>query len=618
MLMTRSRTVCVAAFSVVLAPLGEAQAQDDAGPPPVVAAWEYAGTDALLPTEKDARLVAALKALPTWVKGLREFERDFEEIPEEAIDLVFDMLGSPARFAIAGGRVNPDTGAPELGVNLAWEMPNRRALDAFEERFDFIASMTPLGQMQEPIESKRFEGMQEINLPFGALAFGPRESRGVLRYELIFGGVTDPDAMYRSLPDAPAGVDVVMRAQLDFEAATPLMQMAMFPLAMAGEAGEMVMGQVRGAGLMGDDAIKLSYVVGHRDGSFVERAVVEGARDFAQALQLSKEPLPADLYQVIPGDAIMVFAQNKDHESDWEQLRSFMSMSPEGDGLDMFLAEFEEHLGVSIEDELIPSLGQTGAVYLAESTGGNALTSLVLVHKLDDADPLKEVLSNGSKKLNAMLRDELEHEPVMIQLSTFEQNGVQFSQFQFAGLPIPVQPTLAVVGDWVVAAGSANAAMAAVAQAESKRGGMAPKRAWGDATTVFYADTAALLRDGYPTMTLLSDALVNMVRPRNGGDGVQMIVPLVNDLAKGAKPMLGHGVWEGDDYVWTAQTDSSLLVSLSAVLGTGDAGTLIGGAIVGGAIGASAAQESWDEWEDEWEEDWDEDDWDEDEDDDER
>ncbi|MEM8835876.1 MAG: hypothetical protein AAGD00_08650 [Planctomycetota bacterium] len=605
--MTRTRTVCFAALGAAFAPLGVALAQDDAGPPPVVAAWEFAGIDALLPTDKDARLVEALKALPTWVKGLREFDNDFEEIPEEAIDLVFDMLGSPARFAIAGGRVNPDTGAPELGINLAWTMPDREALGAFEERFEFIAAMTPLGEMQDPIESKRFEGMQEINLPFGALAFGPRESRGELRYELIFGKVTDPDAMYRTLPEAPAGVDVVMRATLDFEAATPLMQMAMFPLAMAGEAGEMVINQVRGAGLMGDNAIEAHYVVGHRDGRFVERAVLAGARDFAEPLQISKEPLPADLYQVIPSDAIMVFAQNKDHSSDFEQLRAFMSMSPEGDGLDRFLAEFEEHLGVSLEDELIPSIGQTGAVYLADSTGGNALTSLVLLQKMDDADPLKEVLSNGASKLNAMLREELEFEPVMIQLSTFERGGVQFSQFQFSGLPIPVQPTLAVVGDWVVAAGSPNAAMAAVAQAQSKRGGMQPKPWWGDATMIAYADTEALLRDGYPTMTLLSDALVNTVRPRNDRGGPQMIVPLVNDLAKDAKLMLGHGAWDGDDFVWTAQTDSSLLVSLSAVLGMGDAGTLIGGAIVGGTIGANAARQS--QWE-EWEEDWDEDDWD--------
>ncbi len=70
--------------------------------------------------------------------------------------------------------------------------------------------------------------------------------------------------------------------------------------------------------------------------------------------------------------------------------------------------------------------------------------------------------------------------------------------------------------------------------------------------------------------------------PGVGGDG---------DLRKDGRPLVAVTRWAGDDLVIDMTADRSTLVNVAGMLGVGEAGSLIMGAMIGGGAAAGAMEQ---------------------------
>src|SRR5690606_15897884 len=148
-------------------------------------------------------------------------------------------------------------------------------------------------------------------------------------------------------------------------------------------------------------------------------------------------------------------------------------------------------------------------------------------------------------------------------------------------------------GEWLVAGLTASAAAGAVRQIQEVSSSLASSEAFraenvplGEITELTFIDSARTLRDGYGGLSLLSSALANVVRSPHGQRDPGLICPPYGELVEDVRPMTMMSYWDGDDYITRWAGDRSSLVNGAALLGVGDLGSLIGGAILGsGAAG---------------------------------
>src|SRR5690606_27136666 len=139
------------------------------------------------------------------------------------VGMALARLGSSMRFVATQQGFDPDTGAPQLGVILSFGLPG-----GAEEGAQMHAAVEQMraqfGHEMQIQPSDRFAGMNVTQLPFGKLAYGPRQAADGHRYEIHFGAAPDPDAVFETLPGAD-GMDVIARGVLDFSAAAPFTAM---------------------------------------------------------------------------------------------------------------------------------------------------------------------------------------------------------------------------------------------------------------------------------------------------------------------------------------------------------------------------------------------------------
>lgn len=552
---------------------------------------------------KDKALEAALSMIPARLSELREQVPDLRQLPEPVLNLLPRLIAHPARVAITNKGFDQQTGMPGIGVVVSFKCADEADAKEMHGAFNALREMTQMPF--EPADSQRFKGMTDLALPMGVLSFGPRKADEGWRYEFLFAAVDNPDAPFAALPAAPEGTNPVARGRADLAAWSPIVSMFAGFIAMGSPQGQNVMKELRQSGILGSEAISVDASVGYGHGGTVSRIAVRKAGKYAEHWGTSTTPLTAADLAVVPADATFAQVQRSSIVHGWNSLKEQFTSAP-GEMKQQFeetLRQFTEITGLEVESDLIAAMGDTTVVYLSETTGGGSLFSGVAMQKLADPSKMNASLDKLAAAANKMLRQEVEL-PAQVEVARFKDGGASYTQLRFPGLPIPIEPTIAVVGDWLLVGATPQAAMLAARHvAGSKSSGLADNASFkgarwalpGDVQPISltFIDSPRTLADGYSTMTLLGSALTNLARsstsaakPRDPG----MVLPPLAELREGARPLLSMTYWSGQDMIIEGRGDESVLVNLAGVLGVGDAAPLIGGMLIGSGIGAEAAR----------------------------
>jgi hypothetical protein len=229
-------------------------------------------------------------------------------------------------------------------------------------------------------------------------------------------------------------------------------------------------------------------------------------------------------------------------------------------------------LGIDPKTELIDYLGDTMTHYRSQSTGGGGLMSTVLLVELSNADGMATTLGTLSSRINAMA-------------TPMTEGYVQFSNWSdpvcgevislvFPGLPVPIELSMVVKGDWLVATLTPQAMIAACQQFNSKTSladnprfaSSIGNKALG-AAQISFDDGPTQLSEGYGLMAGLMAAVSNYTRPRSDAkSGVVMTLPTYNELVKDARPCALVVRPVGDDLVYTGTCDSSINVLMTSAI----------------------------------------------------
>ncbi|MFG0285386.1 MAG: hypothetical protein ACF8R7_13290 [Phycisphaerales bacterium JB039] len=591
-------TSWLVAGSVLVAPLALGQDEPELK---TMIAWEHQGASAWFPSEKDAGLVRAGSMVPDRLREifeLDELEEMREHVPWPLVELAISRLSGPMRFIVTQKGFDPNTGAPQVGAIMSFHLPGgmeeavrmHGAVERLRAESGFDMEMQP---------SQRFAGMNEMQLPFGKLAYGPRQAADGHRYEIHFGAVPDPDAVFEQLPQGERGMEVVARGVLDFAAAAPFTNMARGFIGMLGEQGQMIESQLTSQGMLGEDAIAVEYTSGFTQTHGVESLRVRRAAQYAEGLGLTQKTITRADLQAIPADASMVWVGKADTAQQMERTLAQIepALQAQGMSLEEVFEQIESQMGVDVP-ALIESLGDTWMFYLSDSTGGGGFLSSAMLVKLTDTGEVRQTLTQLSGMFNHIVAEEIDTDAFGVTLSQFEHDGVSYTQLRTPGLPAPMSPTLAVTGEWLVAGLTAQSAAGAVRQLERGGAGLADNASfkaekidYSGATSLIFVDAPRTIRDGYPWMGMVTTALANAVRSPHTQRDPGLILPPYAELVAGARPLVMTSFWDGDDYVTQWTGDRSTLVNAAGVLGVGDLGSFIGGAIVGAGMTGGAMQE---------------------------
>lgn len=559
----------VAAGSLVA--MGSAFGQDaPQGVRPFVV-YEHAPMSAWMVDEKDAGLRAALAMIPA---RLSELPGELPDMPPELepmLQMVLRTLAQPARVAVVYNPENAIGGF--FGYGMTVSVLARDEGHARELHRALDGAMQEMGDLpQKPAASMRFTGMMDIALPFGLVSYGPRQVAEGWRYEVVVGAVDVPDDGFGALPTwARPGLSPVARASVHLSALTPGVSMVR---TLAGpnlppEGAEVIAGLEK-MGVIGEGAVRVEMVAGYTASAAVSETRVKGAAAFAEAWNVSSVALGAGDYAMVPSDAVMVSIGKGDLKFVTDAMDT---MAARGAPIEDFLAGFQRETGVDLRRDVIESIGGTWGGYMSDSTGGGSLMSGVVFASLKDAERFK----GAHAKLVARARQELgkQAEGKYVRLKSWNDGAAELVSVQFPGLPVPLEITYGVAGDWLVGALTPQGAMVAARQALGKgdRGLMANAAFAGaipsgkELLSVSFVDSARTMRDGYGMVSMVGSAVGNLARSPVGDRDVGVLVPTFNELRAGVRPAIKYSHWDGDDLVMMGESDRSMLVNAAGSMG---------------------------------------------------
>ncbi|MEZ6014616.1 MAG: hypothetical protein R3F49_05855 [Planctomycetota bacterium] len=313
--------------------------------------------------------------------------------------------------------------------------------------------------------------------------------------------------------------------------------------------------------------------------------------------------LPLSALARIPEDAVFAVAMRLDWAGIWATIEAQAKQLTDAIGqssVDLRTMMADE-LGFDLVAEVLPHFGPTTGMYMSDTTGGGALTSTVLFTEVRDAASVAALAA----RLVALIEEEAGEQ---VELRTHRVGALELTSVVFPGLPVPVSPTWVMDGGYLYIGLSPQAAAAAVEAARA--GGGLPNnprfRSGLDAighdasvVAVSFMDAPALLRDGYPYMTLAMDAVGNLARRAGEADGLGLMMPSLNALSRGTEASVSVTRIVGDDTLGLTCGDLSWTVNVTALVGLLDRTGLMLAAplMMAGARSSSFNDGDWDEME---------------------
>jgi hypothetical protein len=539
--------------------------------PTNVLTLETGDLDKYFVSPKDEALKRALRMIPARVNEVPgEVPMGNDAPPPQAFELLSRVLSSPVRLALSYNAENQG-GFMGAGLVLSLSAPSEQEAKKTDSLVNSILQTTPL----RPKPSQAVPGMGDILTPIGTVRLGPRQTAKGWAYEIQAGTVGDPDASFAALDSINiAGVTPHTRVRFDAAPLAPLLDFVEMFAAGEPEAAAMIQ-QVRESGVLGPDGLKSTIVSGYTADRSVSVITVKGLAPLAPKMGISRSTLTEAQLRVIPADAHWGGMGIYDPTYIRDQINTASQVPQARQGLD----EFKQITGVDLVTDVVGTIGGTVAYYLADSTGGGGMTSIVMAVSVSDKDRLASALAKITATANNVLAqpDKARGYAAVRDWTDSRAPGCAFHSVSFPGLPVPVEVTFAMAGDWLVAGLTPQATLAAARQASGKGdGGILSNPRIADAMPkgakfngFSFADPTKTLREGYPAVSFVGSAVANLVRSRPGGAGRDpgLLVPTYPELLEGARASVAWSTWEGDDYIYRREGDRSQLVCLGMSAG---------------------------------------------------
>ncbi|MCP4839957.1 MAG: hypothetical protein GY894_11475 [Planctomycetes bacterium] len=518
-----------------------------------------AGVDSILANPKDANLHAALVMM----------EKNGLSLPPDVGDddaAIINFLASVILSELDVRMTVPSVpqGQMPFGISVSSKGNAGASPDVLMDRLHAALK----GANARTAPSKTRDGFMTM-----ASQYGPPTLFGIEDGSAVFAinGDVNMESIDWSGCGLPAGVDPLMGGIIDFNAMQPFLGMA----AMFQPQAAAMMGNF---GIMGPDAIRLEFAMGRGENHMhLGGRIANYGKHFGTDL-VAEGVRAADL-KVVPTDAVdmqvtrfnlVTFLDGILMMAD--SMAPPMGADPDGKPIkasDMVRQQAKMMLGVDIKTELIDYLGDSFVVYRSISTGGGGLTSLVTAINLSNPDGMATSLGNLSARVNAMAMPMTQG---YVQLSSWSHRECgEVISLTFPGVPIPLELSLVVKGDWLLATLTPQAMVAACRQLDGTTSVLNNPRfasAVGSdgigAVQVSFTDLPSQLADGYGIATGIMNAISNYTRPReNATAGIPLVMPPYFDLIAGASPCVVIARIDGDDLVYSGSADSSINVLIT-------------------------------------------------------
>lgn len=500
--------------------------------------------------EKDEAFMDAFKLLRERMGDLVA-ELDMEPMQGEMMRLGWDLLTARSSLYIASS---------DQGLDASFVLaPGNGSTEAMHQQLSGLAMM---GGFEFTDQGN---GISETMGPMGPMTLGFDEQRLWLAM-----GESKPASLDVPRYTLPRGVEPIMSGRVDVNGLIEMFAPGMGEELEAQAA--MMAGNPMGM-FVGENAVIVEFAAGvdAKQMHLVSRLI--GAR---QAMQLDGEQLAlftgADFAHV-PVDAVRLSAFQTNIGAALGGIEEAMEMSGGDDTID----EINEELGIDIINDLIANFGDRAIYYLSDSTGGGGLTSAVALVDLRDADAMGRAHRKLVDRLNELAAEEARG---YVRVESRDVGGVEVFSMNFPGLPIPFEPCWAINGGKLVLAVTPTSMEAALAQMsprasssivqnEGFRAAILSKMPQEGAAMVNFTDTPRMVAKGYGMTNMLTSAIANAARSPEHPDRVRgALLPGYSMFTKDVQFSGGISKWEGDDLVSHYFGDRSMLVQLSAGLGT--------------------------------------------------
>ena len=532
------------------------------------------GVDGVLADDLDAGLRNALVALEQNGLSLGDAgERDLA-----AANLIYQVLMSRMHMQMDVGQVPGMAPGPPVSMQLTVHGNSGASVQKMAIEFDDLMHLDPkLGSVlaDHPGLYKMRAQKGQPNIYGGRMnvAGKPAMVLGVNRMP----GNAEPDLSGFGLPE---GASLNMGLQVNFSSMGPLFQalMSMNPMASSFNKG------LELAGLTGPDAMDISLACGSTtDGSVVMSGHVTNLMKHYGSLVPSTSLTPEDL-RALPKDASVFDIQKVNLSAIPDFIDKLViavappGQFPEVNGKPMSPVAMGTQmarmfLGIDLKTQFFDYLGDTVAIYRSDSTGGGGLFSLTALVKLSNAKGMQESMSTIASTLDITSNKMSKGYVRLVQWSA--DNDLPMITLAFPGLPVPVQVSCCISGDYLVLGMTPESVHSAIAQMNASESVLDNKAF--RATAAFdgrhiqrmqFLDTGARLSNGYGITAGLMTAIGNYARPMRGASAsIDTVMPAYGTLANEVRPVLLRQVVDGDDLVFTGSGHRSVVSHVTAIVG---------------------------------------------------
>ena len=412
---------------------------------------------------------------------------------------------------------------------------------------------------------------------------GLEKSNGVEQAVLSVGAPPEESSLDWSACGLPYGTKVIGGMLIDFNELQPLLGMAMMAQPQAGDL-------LKAWGLMGPDALRIQMAMG-RDGELMHLGgrVSNWTKHFGQYVvdggvrssDIDRIPMDAVAAQVT---RVNIRALLNSLIGIGDSMMPPLGRGPDGKSVkasEMASEQIKMMLGVNPKTELIDYLGDAVAFYRSPSTGGGGLMSMVMLVEASNPDGLATSIGLLAARANSMMMSMTEG---YVAMSTWTHPDCgEVISLTFPGLPVPVELSMAVKENWLVATLTPQAMIAACRQFDA-RSSLRQARSFRQsigmdgigAMQINYSDTPDQMADGYGYMVGLASAISNYSRPKNGHThSADLVVPTFGDLADDAHPCALLVSVDGDDVVYQGTADPSINVLMTGMMANIDSNLLL-------------------------------------------
>ena len=540
----------------LLAPVSKALVQEGEGTSEVFTITSGKAAEFLVDS-KDQGLLDVVNLIGA---RLEEMPEEFDEfdLPPGAAGLIARLIEGPSSLIVHGNHAEG-----QFPVLARLDLPEG---DAESARSLSGAFAEMLGAMGMEVERPESGGMAALQAPIPVF-LGEAEDRCVI----AVGSPEGPSGALRPAALAlPHGARPLMTATLDYGA---LFDFAMPMVESAGEQAEMEQMQAM-FNSMGLSELQIETAWGLSDDRSVGTVRMQGyASSMKEWGYLPEDGLSADALRAVPEDARWAQVSAMDLPGYADMMLEMMEPQLAQAGVDDPIELLDEMTGFHLYRDILDHLGSNWGIYQSDTTGGAGLLSMVLFAEVRDATAIDQTCDRLVETLNGMMAQRSEG---YVQVRHWTHQDIKYTTLTCPGIPVPVEITTAMAGNYWILGASPQAALGAAHQVLHATRSLVDNERFQEQApadkegviSVGFIDLPYYLRSGYMPAGLLCSALANSVRSRvDANRNPGLVLPPYHELSRAARASVTVGYVRGDDWVQHSYSDRSLLVNMVGLAG---------------------------------------------------